>query len=92
MKKVNIRSKTICWAFLGIIAIGILIYSSIVVHNSLKILELAKWSDLNPLYLDNANYQMSYAIAGITISIIVVFISSFVTYAGIKSWNYKAVL
>ncbi|WP_429978769.1 hypothetical protein [Mycoplasmopsis bovis] len=38
-----------------------------------------------------ARYQMSYSIAGVAVSIIILSIGVFITYAGIKSWNYKAI-
>ncbi|WP_029513589.1 hypothetical protein [Mycoplasmopsis primatum] len=92
MKKVNIHSKTIIWGFLAIAALACLIYCSIIINNAKFILHVNKYVEIDTSLLQEARYQMSYAIAGIAISIVLIGIGSYITYAGIKSWNYKAIL
>ncbi|TQF45262.1 hypothetical protein BA179_01180 [Mycoplasmopsis bovis] len=92
MKKVKIKSLTIVWSILALLALVCIIYCSIIIHNALFIIDIKNYVALDVNVVAQARYQMSYSIAGVAVSIIILSIGVFITYAGIKSWNYKAIL
>ncbi|CBH40235.1 hypothetical protein MBOVJF4428_00112 [Mycoplasmopsis agalactiae] len=92
MKKVKIKSLTIVWSILALIALVLIIYCSIIIHNALFIIDINNFVSLDTTVISQARYQMAYSIAGISISVIIFLIGIFIAYAGIKSWNYKAIL
>lgn len=92
MKKVKIKSLTIVWSILALLALVCIIYCSIIIHNALFIIDINNYVALDVNVVAQARYQMSYSIAGVAVSIIILSIGVFIAYAGIKSWNYKAIL
>ncbi len=92
MKKVKIKRLTIVWSILALLALVCIIYCSIIIHNALFIIDINNFVSLDASVIGQARYQMAYSIAGIAISIIILSIGVFIAYAGIKSWNYKAIL
>lgn len=87
MKKVKIKSLTIVWSILALLALVCIIYCSIIIHNALFIIDINNYVALDVNVVAQARYQMSYSIAGVAVSIIILSIGVFITYAGIKSWN-----
>ncbi|WP_027120666.1 hypothetical protein [Mycoplasmopsis lipofaciens] len=92
MKKANIKVKTVVWAIATVISIIILILGSILVHNALFVLEVSKKADLNFKLINDAYTKLSYGIGIIFFSIIACLVGGYISYAGIRSWNYNAIL
>lgn len=92
MKKANIKTKVIFWITLTTIALIVLILCSIIVHNASLIIETRKYMEFAFEIVNRANIEKSYAIGGLALSIVVILMGSYISYAGIKSWNYNAIL
>lgn len=92
MKKANIKTKTIIWLILAIIAFILLIIFAVVLHNTIQVLKLSEFISFDKDYLHEAMSQYSFAIAIITFSSIIILIGTYISYAGFKSWKYNATI
>ncbi|KKB26926.1 hypothetical protein MM26B8_01400 [Mycoplasmopsis meleagridis] len=93
MKKANVKTKTIIWLILLIIAIIVLCLTSVVIVNAEYIID----ANLNYVQLGSdvvldAQVERSYAIGAVALSIVVILMGSYICYSGFKSWKYNAVL
>ncbi|VEU77909.1 hypothetical protein [Mycoplasmopsis columbinasalis] len=93
MNKVNIKAKTVIWIGAAVIALLVIILSSIIIHNTSFILnELNSVATIDFEFIRQAHTERSFSIGLLVFSILIFSIGSYIGYAGIKSWNYNAIL
>ncbi|EGV00330.1 hypothetical protein [Mycoplasmopsis columbina] len=92
MKKVNVKVKTIVWAFLLIASLIVFGITIAVIVNTNYILSISDYAIIDDSLILQAKTEQSFAIGFLALSIVIFFISTYITYAGIKSWSYNAIL
>ncbi|MGP1451216.1 MAG: hypothetical protein ACTTJO_00360 [Metamycoplasmataceae bacterium] len=91
MKKANLKTKTVIWLIITIVSLAIIILSSIWIANCRFVIKATDYVYLDE-YKSSALAEMAYAISFLIFSVVTASMGTFISYAGIKSWKYNAVL
>lgn len=87
MKNLNLKTKTIIWLVVSIVALIVLILSVIVYVNAEEVSKIYQEITIPTEWLNDAKTQSSYAIGLMAFSIVIMGIGSYISYAGLKSWK-----
>lgn len=91
MKKANLKTATVVWIILTIVAAVCIIISSIWMVNATRVIEAGKFIDFD-LQGREALKEKAYSIALLCFSVVIFLMGTYITYVGLKSWKYNAIL
>ncbi|TQC54213.1 hypothetical protein E1I18_00355 [Mycoplasmopsis mucosicanis] len=92
MRKINVKSMTIKWTIVGIIALIALIICSVIIGQITNRIESIKYVKIETLLIDQYIAYKAYGIGFLAFSIVVFLISASIAYKGYRSWNYQSTL
>lgn len=91
MKKINIKTQTIIWTIVAVIALFLICMCSFIIYKSNLVLEIQSVG-LDTLIKQTYEGYKSYAIGILLFSIVLLLIGSSISYLGFRSWTYSATL